>query len=469
MEKKILKKRQSASQETKELSEQGAEKSNSGLITAGMLLYSKTELSEARARLFLVESVDAETGEITALGLTTKAGTDDSLWEIARTEENKLFKPYLAQLEAQYIFSHDWPFVIQPQCVQKSQLEELLEAREQYKKDNKLRRIMMREAPLEGTDKLQQQIKEMCDNFKRDPKQYMEYLRFAGQFYQYSIRNRMLIYRQNPYATFVASRTAWNQKEAHILPDQQLKGISILRPITTELIKRENDWVAVRMATNEEREKIAKGELKIYEKTYFAISKVYDISQTDFPKDRYPEIYSMGQKSMDHAEVYACVKELARASGIPVKKEQLPSISLHGYYSPSENAITINSNLEDTKAAVTLCHEYAHGLLHRTSTQSEAICEFEAQSLALMLMARYGLPQDDSEIGYMKTYLERANNDKNFSLDTSLERLQKQLKFVDERISLIAEHRQTEFAQTRAQAREPGKGKQVSENFRVGL
>lgn len=117
----------------------------------------------------------------------------------------------------------------------------------------------------------------------------------------------------------------------------------------------------------------------------------------------------------------------------------------------------------------TLCHEYAHGLLHRTSTQSEAICEFEAQSLALMLMARYGLPQDDSEIGYMKTYLERANNDKNFSLDTSLERLQKQLKFVDERISLIAEHRQTEFAQTRAQAREPGKGKQVSENFRVGL
>ena len=223
------------------------------------------------------------------------------------------------------------------------------------------------------------------------------------------------------------------------------------------------------MATNEEREKIAKGELKIYEKTYFAISKVYDISQTDFPKDRYPEIYSMGQKSMDHAEVYACVKELARASGIPVKKEQLPSISLHGYYSPSENAITINSNLEDTKAAVTLCHEYAHGLLHRTSTQSEAICEFEAQSLALMLMARYGLPQDDSEIGYMKTYLERANNDKNFSLDTSLERLQKQLKFVDERISLIAEHRQTEFAQTRAQAREPGKGKQVSESFRVGL
>lgn len=52
MEKKILKKRQSASQETKELSEQGAEKSNSGLITAGMLLYSKTELSEAGADCF---------------------------------------------------------------------------------------------------------------------------------------------------------------------------------------------------------------------------------------------------------------------------------------------------------------------------------------------------------------------------------------------------------------------------------
>ena len=134
-----------------------------------------------------------------------------------------------------------------------------------------------------------------------------------------------------------------------------------------------------------------------------------------------------------------------------------------------ERASGTHSHSVQYEVEPTLCHEYAHGLLHRTSTQSEAICEFEAQSLALMLMARYGLPQDDSEIGYMKTYLERAINDKNFSLDTSLERLQKQLKFVDERISLIAEHRQTEFAQTRAQAREPGKGKQVSENFRVGL
>lgn len=471
MEKKILKRRQSAQQETEELSELRVEKSNSGLIAAGMLLYSKAELSEAQGRLFLVESVHPETGEITALGLTTKAGMDDlrSLWEIARTEENKLFKPYLAQLETQYIFSHDWPFVIQPQCIQQAQLEELLEAREQYKKDNKLRRIMMREPLLEGTEKLRQEIKEMCDRFKRDPAQYMEYLSFAGRFYQYSARNRMLIYMQNPYSTFVASRTAWNQKEAHILPDQQLKGINILKPVTAELIKRENTWVAVRMATNEEREKIAKGELKIYEKTRFAIAKVYDISQTDFPKDRYPEIYSMGQKSMDHAEVYACVKELAQASGIAVKEEQLPSISLHGYYSPSENAITINSNLEDTKAAITLCHEYAHGLLHRTSTQPEAVCEFEAQSLALMMMARYGLPREDSEIGYMKTYLERANDEKDFSLDTSLERLQKQMKFVDERINLIAEQRQMEFVQTRTQPREPGKGEQVSENFRINL
>ena len=36
--------------ETRSFQNWGAEKSNSGLITAGMLLYSKTELSEARGQ-----------------------------------------------------------------------------------------------------------------------------------------------------------------------------------------------------------------------------------------------------------------------------------------------------------------------------------------------------------------------------------------------------------------------------------
>ena len=65
-------------------------------------------------------------------------------------------------------------------------------------------------------------------------------------FLFFSVSVKMaFIYRQNPYATFVASRTAWNQKEAHILHAQPIKGISILPPIPTAFTKRQNARMAV--------------------------------------------------------------------------------------------------------------------------------------------------------------------------------------------------------------------------------
>lgn len=47
---------------------------------------------------------------------------------------------------------------------------------------------------------LQQKVIDLAENFKQNPQDIAEYLRFSSQFYNYSSRNSMLIRSQNPGA-----------------------------------------------------------------------------------------------------------------------------------------------------------------------------------------------------------------------------------------------------------------------------
>ena len=51
------------------------------------------------------------------------------------------------------------------------------------------------------------QIQELTKHWENDPKDIAEYLAFSTQFYKYSSRNTMLIYRQRPDSVFIASYT----------------------------------------------------------------------------------------------------------------------------------------------------------------------------------------------------------------------------------------------------------------------
>ena len=55
-----------------------------------------------------------------------------------------------------------------------------------------------------------QRIIDLAENWEADAKDVAEFLIFSSRFPDYSVRNQMLIYKQNPYAMFTAG---YNQFE----------------------------------------------------------------------------------------------------------------------------------------------------------------------------------------------------------------------------------------------------------------
>lgn len=93
-------------------------------------------------------------------------------------------------------------------------------------------------------DIAKEQIQNLCNSFKKDPQQYVEYLKFSARFYKYSGRNMMLIYQQKPGANFVASRTAFKDMGYDLKPGQWRHPAWIIRPETKTLFVTADGVVA---------------------------------------------------------------------------------------------------------------------------------------------------------------------------------------------------------------------------------
>ena len=59
-------------------------------------------------------------------------------------------------------------------------------------------------------------------------KDWLQFLCFQAQFYNYSFGNAMLIFSQNPNATYVKGYKAWNQLGRYVKKGS--KGLAILAP-----------------------------------------------------------------------------------------------------------------------------------------------------------------------------------------------------------------------------------------------
>lgn len=323
-------------------------------------------------------------------------------------------------------------------------------------------------------NQLTSEIKDIAKTYQSDPDLLTDYLAFKAQFYQYSPTNTMLIYQQNPNATFVASFTKWKQLGYNIKRGQH--HIKISRPIEISKFPREVNgktvWTDIKYASPEEKAKIADGLLEVQKTTKFIPHQVFDISQTDCPVEDYPKFYNMGHPDMEQQQLYECVKQYAKESGFTVTEEDLSSISLHGYYNPQDDSIHINSLLEDSGRLETMCHELAHGVLHKTSTQPTEIKELEAESFSAMLKRKMGFPVSEESKRYIKQYAIKCNSLANakFDMSKTLERLSKTFnhvtKGIEETISNMGFKPEREIAQNLSQAKNNAVNvSKISENF----
>lgn len=282
-----------------------------------------------------------------------------------------------------------------------------------------------------------QQILELCDGFRQSPKKIEAYLAFASQFYNYSNRNTMLIYHQNPQALFVGSRTTFQKMGFALKPGEYIKPIWIVRPEKMTFFKRGTEIVPVKNATREEREMLLNGSLKAFTRTYFRPARVFELAQTNCPPEKYPEICGRGFSDAEHKQLYERLKVAVELGGFSVETHTLGSSSLSGYCNPKTKRIVLNDNLGDTERLIALNHEWAHGLLHITSDLAPEIREFEAEAASMVLQLRFNLPVPDESRAYISRYLAQCKDSPSFDLEKSLCRIMNHANFVSEKMELV--------------------------------
>lgn len=238
---------------------------------------------------------------------------------------------------------------------------------------------------------MKEMVFNLADSYVTDPESMAEFLAFSSRFYQYSARNSMLIFSQNRYASFVQSFPAWKSMKAHVRKGQ--KGIKILVPVQKTFLEVGEQKIALSQADKELKEAYKQGKVKSHTQIYFKVGNVFDISQTDFPKERYPELINMGIPDEYHKKAFEAVKEFSSTVlSCPVSVKDIQSVTLRGYYDRADHSIVINHLLDDTQKLSTLAHETGHAMVHRhVADKSVAQREFEGDCVGIMVESRFGI------------------------------------------------------------------------------
>lgn len=267
---------------------------------------------------------------------------------------------------------------------------------------------------------LETQVQDILQNFNDDHGALLAaHLAFKSRLnlYAYSPRNSLLIQAQNPYVTYVATYGKWKKEGANVLKGQ--RGLRILAPATATIFRPAGShaWKKLRDATKQEKALVKAGRLPSETTTVFVQGHVFDISQTDFPKDQYPQRYHTGYPSDTHRQLYEGLKAYAQDRGITVDEWDLSTIKKRGDYTTGLKWIRVNHLLEDTEKLSTFAHELGHALLHEGKEEAPAhIEECEADAMGICIQSRLGLPLTDGRKRHFCQHLDACRQDPDFQL-----------------------------------------------------
>lgn len=273
---------------------------------------------------------------------------------------------------------------------------------------------------------LKQTLDSLIENYRQNPEEIAELLAFKNRFYSYSMNNNILIFSQNPAATFVASYGDWKKKGYQIQKGQH--GIKIIFPIHTEIFEvgekdGKKQYRRVSDASPQEKLQIQSGLIKPFSTTRFGVGNVFDISQTDCPAKDYPKMYHTGYSSEQHSALYDVIKSFSANKGNPVIEKDLQSIALRGQFSPHTGEIEISDKLNDTEKLSTLTHELGHALLHSDPTsrnKNSSVKELEADCISIMLQQEMGIELTENRKKHFVQHYNVCKESEDFKLEDVL-------------------------------------------------
>lgn len=280
--------------------------------------------------------------------------------------------------------------------------ENLRKTKEQYTAQKK-----------EELSKINVEIHEITDNFQQNPETIAELLEFGTKFHKYSVRNQMLIMKQNRGATYLKSYADWKKDGYNVKRGE--KGLKILAPVKVTYLKQsENNFVKLSEAPKELQQLYKLGKIASIQKTYYTVGTVFDISQTTCPVEKYPEYYGMGYQNHDQNKMIdGIIAYSEKKLGIPVEVKDFSSISLRGCYYPDTKEIKLNALLKTTEKMSTLVHELGHAVMEHSSDRELSTYqkEFEADCFSIMLNKHFGIELTERRRSHLSKSYNAMKND----------------------------------------------------------
>ena len=227
---------------------------------------------------------------------------------------------------------------------------------------------------------------------------WLKFLCFQAQFYNYSFGNAMLIFSQNPNATYVKGYKAWNQLGRYVKKGS--KGLAILAPCIrkVEVFKEpENKNLYHDEEAEKEIKKVVSG---------FRIAYVYDIADTDGDDSMLPVLVTgLAGNGEQEKEIY---ERLLNVISKEHCVQKVSGTASKGSFNLETKVISIREDLEYLQKIKTLLHEYAHLLdfqMHPEDDISRNRRELIAESVAFIVSLRLGLDTSRYSMSYIKSWL----------------------------------------------------------------
>lgn len=275
---------------------------------------------------------------------------------------------------------------------------------------------MARKRPKKSPEAMKQEVEDLTKGIERSVEQHFHstdqlkaYLRFMGQFHDYSRNNVQLMQSQFPGAEAVGSFKFWKEKGAPVQKGE--KGIKILVPqrLGEQFQNEEGKWKPVKHATKEEKSNIEDGQLAKREgRLVFSTGTVFDVSQTSAKAKDLPSYFPnkwMEGKVEDYGQLRSGMEAIANENGISIiePKQELGAAKGVSYTLTKEVALNPrNSERQDVKS---LLHELAHAKLHTAETShhySKPEKEFQAEMTAYTVASHFGVDTSDYSLDYLK-------------------------------------------------------------------
>ncbi len=270
--------------------------------------------------------------------------------------------------------------------------------------------------------------KEVISKFKEES-DIKHFLDNIVKFNNYSINNQYLIWLQKPDAEYVNSFRKYKDLGYHV--NKGAKGITVLVPnfLTMVKIKKEDDSFDYKpyYALNESELKRYKDKsdssVEFYTKKLsgFSIGYVFDIKDTDMPKEVLEELNPIINDKGAEEVIDFFIKAIYR-DGFKVKFDDIKDAK--GYCDHQNKLIVVKKGLGSLMELKVLIHEYAHALAHKhlennnkDYQENRNQYETEAEAIAYTVSKYLGISTTEYSLDYLYSW----SKEKDFKeIDASL-------------------------------------------------